>query len=166
MSPTNKSNKSSQPTVMIPADAIFPFWYRLVLTTIEPLCTILGCVQLLSSAAGKSQYISVFTRNGVAFAPDTSFLYTQLTGAWLVFVFNGAVMLRVFNDARVWRAYCMGMLLSDIAYAHSTAQAVGGWAVWLRLNQWEGSDWLLFVASAPFLIVRALVVLGVGVREL
>ena len=59
----------------------------------------------------------------------------------------------------------MGMLVSDVFYVWSLAQAVGGWAVWVRLGEWEGAEWVAMVGTVPFVVVRVCIVLGVGVRE-
>jgi hypothetical protein len=92
-------------------------------------------------------------------------LYTELGGAWLYFAFVEAVVLRQFDDLRLWRLLCAAMLLSDVAYCHSVAQAVGGWGPWLVLSDWTVADHAVFWSTAPFALVRVLVVLGVGVRN-
>ena len=66
------------------------------------------------------------TRALGTFRADTRFLYTELAGAWLYFAFVEVIVLRLFDDLRLWRLLCLGMLLSDVPYFYSTAQAVGG----------------------------------------
>ncbi|KAK2066633.1 hypothetical protein P8C59_000432 [Phyllachora maydis] len=158
---------ANKATTTTSARAALPGWYRLVLTTVEPLSTLLGSLHVLRSTAGQAQYLAMFTRGAVVHqAGDTAFLHTQLAGAWLSMAFHGAVTLRAAaaDDLRVWRLYCAAMLLSDALFAHSTAQAVGGWAIWLRAWEWGAGDWVLFWGSWPFAAVRVLVLLGFGVR--
>jgi hypothetical protein len=149
------------PSSSVPAS--FPFAYRLILTTVEPLFATLGALLAFRNPAG---YLATMTRGAARFAPDSAFLYTELGGAWLYFAFAEAVVLRVYrDDARLWRLLCAGMLLSDAAYCHSAAQAVGGWATWARLADWTKEDWIVFWTTAPMLATRVLVVLGIGVRR-
>lgn len=108
-------------------------------------------------------YLTTMTRHQVAFASDTRFLYTELGGAWLYFAFVEAVVFRMFDDLRLWRILCAGMLLSDFAYCHSAAQAVGGWGPWCTLSEWTVEDWTVLVTTAPMVLSRILIVLGVGI---
>jgi hypothetical protein len=144
------------------AAASVPFIYRLVLTTIEPFFAASGA---LLAFRNPSSYLSTMTRNSASFVPNTTFLYTELGGAWLYFTFVEAVVLRRFDDLRLWKYLCLGMLLSDAAYCYSAAQAVGGWNEWASLGNWTSEDWLVFVTTAPMVLVRILIVLGVGVRK-
>ncbi|KAG5929168.1 hypothetical protein E4U42_006896 [Claviceps africana] len=143
----------------VPASTTIPFPYRLILTTIEPLLALGGVLLVLASPA---TYLASMTRHRVSFVPDSAFLYTSLGGSWLYFAFVEAVVLRCFDDQRLWRLLCAGMLLSDGAFCHSVAQAVGGWAVWVRIGEWTMEDHLAFWTTAPMVAVRLLVVLGIG----
>ncbi|KAK2031337.1 hypothetical protein LX32DRAFT_637324 [Colletotrichum zoysiae] len=145
---------------VVKASAAVPGIYQLILT-IEPIFAILGSVMVLHTP---HQYLAGMTRNEIPYAPNTQFLYTQLGGAWLYFAFIEGVVLRLFDDLNLWRVICAGMLLSDAAYFHSTAQAVGGWDVWLDRSAWTVEDYAVFCTTAPMLIVRCLIVLGIGIR--
>lgn len=93
------------------------------------------------------------------------FIFTELSGAWLMFAFYEAVVLRALDDVRIWRLLCAGMLLSDVLYAHSCAEALGGWSEWVKVGNWRSEDWAVLVGTAPFLVVRILVVLGLGFKS-
>lgn len=149
-------------TTTLSATASLPAIYRHTLTTIEPLFALNGVILAFFTP---QTYLSTMTRDAVTMASDTKFLYTELGGAWLHFAFVEAVVLRQFDDLRLWRLLCMAMLLSDIAYCHSVAQAVGGWGEWAALGNWTAADHAVFWSTAPCALVRVLVVLGVGVRE-
>lgn len=144
------------------ASASLPSIYRLMLTTIEPLFSLNGA---LLTFFNPQSYLSTMTRDTGLITPDTRFLYTELGGAWLYFAFVEAVVLRQFDDLRLWRLLCLAMLLSDVAYCHSVAQAVGGWGNWVVLSEWTAADHAVFWSTAPCALVRVLVMLGVGVRE-
>lgn len=152
---------SSTETNVIPASATLPLVYRLSLTTIEPLFAVNGALLVFRNPG---TYLSMMTRDVVLFTAPSTFLYTTTGGAWLYFAFVEAVVMRLFDDLRLWRVLCAGMLLSDAAYCHAIAQAVGGWAVYMDVLSWTRDDHAVFWATAPLVLVRILVVLGVGVK--
>lgn len=144
---------------------VIPWPYRLILTTVEPLFALAGAALVLRSPAG---YLATMTRDAVHYptegGPLSAFLYTQLGGGWLYFAFVEAVVLRLYpTDTRLWWLLCVGMLLSDTAYAHGCAQAVGGWAAWVDVAQWTRDDWTVFWTTAPMITARVCFVLGIGV---
>ncbi|CAK7232249.1 hypothetical protein SCUCBS95973_008197 [Sporothrix curviconia] len=139
--------------------------YRLIFNTIEPICAGVGGLFIFYDPGS---YLVTMTRHAAQYpanaGPVAAFLYTQLGGGWLYFAFVEAVILRIYaTDMRLWRLLCMGMLLSDAAYAHGCAQAVGSWANWADLSAWTVEDWTVFWTTAPMLAARICFVLGVGV---
>ena len=156
MAPTAKQ------THAISATASLPALYRHTLTTIEPLFALNGAVLAFFTP---QTYLSTMTRDSALLTPNTTFLYTEIGGAWLYFAFVEAVVLRQFDDLRLWRMLCWAMLLSDAAYCVSVAQALGGWGAWMALSDWTVSDHAVFWSTVPVALVRLLVVLGVGVTE-
>lgn len=144
------------------AKASVPYIYRLILLTIEPFFALMGSALVL---VDPSTYVGSITRHSVAFAPNTTFLYTALSGSWLYFAFVEAVVLRLFDDLALWRVLCAGMLLSDFAFCHSTAQAVGGWGAYMKIGDWTPEDYVAFASTAPMVLTRILLVLGVGLKR-
>lgn len=144
------------------AKAALPFIYRLIILTIEPAFAVMGSLLVLRNPA---MYAGSVTRHSVTFTPDTAFLYTGLGGAWLYFAFVEAVVLRLFDDLSLWRFLCFGMLFSDFLFLHSMAQAVGGWAVYSDLAAWTAEDWAGMAGTAPMVLTRILIVLGIGFRS-
>ena len=106
----------------VKATASIPYPYRLTLTTLEPLLAFGGVLQTL---AAPESYLSTMTRDTVPYDPRTHFLYTQLAGSWLLFVFFLIFALRRFDDLVVWRWVCVAGLLQDALFAWSVAEAVG-----------------------------------------
>ena len=160
MAPPYTSNVGR--TAPVSATASIPYIYRLVLTTIEPFFAVGGAILVFRKPG---DYLSTMSRSSATFIPSTTFLYTELGGAWLYFTFVEAVVLRRFDDLNLWKYLCLGMLLSDAAYCHSAAQAVGGWKAWASLADWTAEDYLVFVTTAPMVLVRILIILGVGVKK-
>ncbi|RSL56825.1 hypothetical protein CEP53_006660, partial [Fusarium sp. AF-6] len=103
------------------------------------------------------------TRGSIPFAQSNAFIYTQIGGSWLYFAFIEGVVMRMFDDLALWRVLCTGMLLSDIWYCAGTVQGVGGLANWTNLAAWTDDDWITMVSTLPMVIVRVLIVLGIGV---
>ncbi|WQF85860.1 hypothetical protein CDEST_10874 [Colletotrichum destructivum] len=144
----------------VSASAAVPGIYQFIFITLEPIFALLGAVMVLHAP---HQYLAGMTRNSMPYAASTRFLYTQLGGGWLFFAFTEGVVLRLFDDLNLWRVVCAGMLLSDAAYCHGTAQAVGGWEVWLDRSTWTVEDYTVFFTTAPMVLVRILIVLGIGI---
>ncbi|GJD00543.1 NADP-dependent alcohol dehydrogenase-like protein [Colletotrichum higginsianum] len=144
----------------VSASAAVPGIYQFIFITLEPIFALLGAVMVLHAP---HQYLAGMTRNAMPYAASTRFLYTQLGGGWLFFAFTEGVVLRLFDDLNLWRVVCAGMLLSDAAYCHGTAQAVGGWEVWLDRSTWTVEDYTVFFTTAPMVLVRILIVLGIGI---
>lgn len=151
----------TNPQGTISASAVVPGIYQIIFMTIEPIFAVLGAVMAIHTP---NQYLAGVTRNAQPFVPSTQFLFTQLGGGWLFFAFTEGVVLRLFDDLNLWRVVCAGMLLSDAAFCHGTAQAVGGWEVWLDRSTWTVEDYAIFFSTAPMVIVRILIVLGIGIR--
>ena len=145
------------------ASSVIPYVCRFLLLNVEPLFAANGAILLLLKP---ETYISTMTR-GMAKSIDSSinFLNTELAGGWLHFAFTEAIVLRLVDDVRTWRLLCMGMLLSDIAYCHSCAEAVGGWSAWLVVSDWTVEDWVVAITTWPFLMVRFAIVLGIGLKD-
>ncbi|EPE08128.1 hypothetical protein F503_00911 [Ophiostoma piceae UAMH 11346] len=141
----------------------FPLAYRLILTTFEPLFALAGALLVFRDPAA---YLGTMTQERITSVDaSTRFIYTQLGGGWLYFAFVEAVVLRMYpNDRRLWQLLCVGMLLSDTAYAQGCAQAFGGWAAWADVTQWTRDDWTVFWTTAPMLLARVCFVLGVGLN--
>ena len=162
-------NHDSIPTIIMPVTAAtkkaseaIPYLLRFPLLWLEPLFSLNGSILTYMSA---STYTKTMTRGALPIIqPNSQFIYTELAGGWLYFAFTEAVVLRLVDDVRVWRLLCIGMILSDIAYTHSCAEALGGWSEFLILSKWTAEDWAVALATWPFLFARIAIVLGIGER--
>ncbi|KAM0417025.1 hypothetical protein ACHAPT_012991 [Fusarium lateritium] len=139
-----------------------PFIYRFLLLGIEPFLVTAGAIMVSVKPAA---YADAMTRGSIPFAQGNAFIYTQIGGSWLYFAFIEGVVMRMFDDLALWRVLCTGMLLSDIWYCAGTVQGVGGLANWANLAAWTDDDWITMVSTLPMVIVRVLIVLGIGVKR-
>lgn len=146
----------------VTATSAIPYLYRFLLLNVEPAFAFNGAVLVHINPL---KYVAAMTRNSIQdLDSSTQFIYTELAGAWLYFAFTEAVVLRLVDHLSVWRLLCMGMLLSDLGYCHSCAQAVGGWSVWLQITSWTPEDWIVTLTTWPFVLTRLAIVLGIGLR--
>ena len=169
-----------------------PLLYRLTLLYIEPICALNGAYLLLrspsrflnavspnhplpSSSSSSSSNVSSFSSSASTLPSDDGTadplasvrILTDMLGIMqLVFAFNLAVVLRVARrDARLWRCMCAGMLLSDALHILASVREYGGWRSSADVSAWRVNDWLNFGILWAMGLVRAGVVLGVGMRS-
>ncbi|PWN87186.1 hypothetical protein FA10DRAFT_269787 [Acaromyces ingoldii] len=150
---------------MTQTQAPIPIVYRLCINTIEPLLAFGGAVQTLFWPADFLAIMAHRPQTGDTPVYDvrTHFLYTSLTGAWLLFAYLEAVVLRLYpNDVQLWKRLIVPMLLSDVLFCHSTALAVGGYGELLSVAHYTSADWLVCVTTWPLVLARVAFVLGVG----
>lgn len=142
-----------------------PSVYRLCINNVEPLLAFGGAMQTLFWPA---DYLATMahrpqTGDTPAYDARTHFLYTSLTGAWILFAYLEAVFLRLYpNDVQLWKRLIVPMLLSDLLFGHSTALAVGGYRELLSFTHYTAADWLVCLATWPLVLVRVAFVLGIG----
>ena len=147
----------------VKASSVIPDLYRIPLLYLEPFFAFNGAMLALFIP---ENYVTNLTRGAVtSLDSSTNFIYTELAGAWLYFAFTEAVVLRLVDRVSVWRLLCLGMLLSDILYCHSCAQAVGGWNEWLIILNWTREDWTVTITTWPFVLSRLAIVLGIGFKN-
>jgi len=141
------------------ATTSIPLLPRLTLTLVEPLMSLNGALICLRNPQRLiSDYL---TRGAVSYAPETQTLYTQLAGFWLFFAFIEVFVLRSFDDLRLWKRICIGMLFSDAVYFWAAAQAVGGWNEFLKVGVWSADEWTVTLGALLPVSMRLFIVLGV-----
>ncbi|KAK4611736.1 hypothetical protein CLAFUW4_12741 [Fulvia fulva] len=146
----------------VKATTAVPALYRILLTIFEPLAAFGGIILILTDPG---YYLSGMTRENLTSYPaEYNFLLWQIAGGWTFIVFTESTTLRFVDDLRVWKFLCMGILLCDALYTHSTAMAVGGWSEWLTFGKWTGQDLIAAVMTWPFVLTRVAIVLGIGLR--
>lgn len=79
-----------------------------------------------------------------------------------MFAFNESVILWLYDDLKLWKLMCWGMLISDLVYHVSAVQAVGGWERFLGVGGWNLFDWAVAVSAAGPAAVRVWICLFAG----
>lgn len=145
--------------MVVKASTSVPSLLRFFLLYLEPIFALGGVILALTKPG---DYLSTMSREAITtIQPSSHFVYTQLAGGWLHFAFTEAVVLRYVDDLRVWKLLCVGMLLSDFVYVHSTAEAVGGWAEYAKLGNFTVQDWVVTATTLPFVLTRIGIAAGV-----
>lgn len=144
----------------IKATDTIPFLIRFVFTVWEPLTAVNG---FYLSIANPAELASTYlTRGTLQYTIESQPVYTQLGGLWLLFAWNGAVVLTLCDDLRLWKLLLAGMLLGDITFYQGCAEAAGGWGELLKPEFWI---WDGFTASVvgPWLptILRLWIIFGI-----
>ncbi|MCJ1442717.1 MAG: hypothetical protein MMC23_003214 [Stictis urceolatum] len=145
---------------MYSARASLPPVFYHTITLIEPLLAFGGALQNLLKPEDYLHALTTLT----TYDQYTRFLYTQLAGAWLVFAFNEAIVMRFNDDLGFWRLMCLGMLLSDVPYCWSTVEAAGGWSEFVKVGGWRAYEWMVFLTTMGPVGVRACVAAGIGLK--
>lgn len=159
--PTSIMAQSTTPAAK--ASTSIPYILRFPLLWLEPFFALNGAILTLVKP---EMYTSTMTRGALqTLHPASQFIYTELAGGWLHFAFTEGVVLRLVDDVRVWKLLCVGMLLSDMAYCHSCAEAVGGWAEYSVVSRWTMEDWVVTITTWPFVLARIAIVLGIGEKS-
>ncbi|KAF7557837.1 hypothetical protein G7Z17_g355 [Cylindrodendrum hubeiense] len=136
-----------------------PFAYRALFLYFEPFSALGGSALLhffpslfLNTMSLTAQY-----------APDNQVIYDQLAATYVLFAFNEAVVLRLTNDIRVWRAILMGILLCDAIHLYGSWSALGS-AVFWDPRAWRPEDWVNLGALWGQGFVRLAFLAGFGIQ--
>lgn len=106
------------PTSSVPS---IPLVYRLLLLYLEPLAAFNGAIL---SHFQPTLYLRTMSPRAV-YAPSSQVVFDQLAATYFLFAFNEAVVLRVANDLRVWKAMVLGILICDIIHLYGSWLALG-----------------------------------------
>jgi hypothetical protein len=152
----------TKPAPSAPAASPIPIFYRLVFLYIEPVSTLLGAIH---AHYLQSKYLSL--THAASFPSviplGTSIVLSQLANLYLLLCINEALVLRVTNDPKVWRAFILGLLIADLGHLYSV-RLVGSW-VYYEFWNWNAIDW----GNVPFVywlaVVRCFFLAGVGFKR-
>lgn len=177
----------------ISAKTAVPFVYRLILLTIEPFFAVMGSILVFRDpatyAGSTTRHLVSFTPDTkfLYTALGGSWLFFAFVEAvilrffdeyvnlenWLQYLdrlklpgssFSVRMLIFKLHSLSLWRVLCLGMLLSDIPFMFSMAQGVGGWDHFFNLAEWTVEDWVATASTAPMVLTRIFIVLGIGLR--
>ena len=153
-----------------------PLPYRILLLWFEPLAALNGAYL---SHFDPAYFLNVMTPQAYnpsfsplsrpspsdpkqsIYDPRTQIIYTLLASTYVLFAFNEAVVLRITDDIRVWKALVLGILLCDAGHLWAAWKVLGdGGVAGLR---WE--DWVNLVMILGPGALRVALCLGVGIKE-
>lgn len=137
-----------------------PWIYRAVFLYFEPVAAFFGACLLhfrptmfLNTMAPVAKY-----------AADNQVIYDQLAATYTLFALNEAIVLRVTNDLRVWKAILGGILICDAIHLYGSWAALGGAVFWDPRN-WRAEDWANLGSLWAQSAVRAAFVAGFGLKQ-
>ncbi|KAL8392500.1 hypothetical protein RB595_002622 [Gaeumannomyces hyphopodioides] len=134
-----------------------PIFYRVMLRWVDPALAAAG---VLLAVADPARYLHTMTPR-VAYRASLQVLLDQLAGTYAMLAFNGAVVLRVADDVRVWDALELGILMCDLLHVWATARALG-LGVFLSPAAWRFEDWVNVLTLAGLALTRASFLLRLG----
>jgi hypothetical protein len=88
-------------------------------------------------------------------------IFDNLAATYVLFAFNEAVVLRVTDDIRVWKAVIAGILCCDLVHLYASHNALGKDVFW-NPQLWRQDDWVNDGTLYLGMVIRSLFLLGVG----
>ncbi|KAF2196419.1 hypothetical protein GQ43DRAFT_383348 [Delitschia confertaspora ATCC 74209] len=128
--------------------AHIPILYRLLFTYIEPLSALSGA---LLCHFNPTYFLRTMSATAI-YAPSHQVIFDQLAATYILFAFNEAVLLRMTNDLKMWKALVMGILLCDVVHLYGSWEVMG--AAFFRPAEWRGEDWMNLLMLYVPVVVR------------
>lgn len=120
-----------------------PFIYRFLFLYFEPAGALIGSLLLHFHPQPFLTTMAPTLKE----TPSHQVVYDMLAATYVLFAFNEAVILRLTDDLRIWKALLCGILLCDAIHLYGSWTALGSDMFWNPLNwRWEdavnlGSLW-------------------------
>ncbi|KAL7917467.1 hypothetical protein ACQKWADRAFT_306775 [Trichoderma austrokoningii] len=137
-----------------------PFAYRALFLFFEPFAALFGALLLHFRPEMFLNTMSPIAK----YAADNQVIYDQLSATYTLFAFNGAVILRVTKDLRVWKALLAGILVCDAIHLYGSWAALGG-AVFWDVRSWRAEDWANLGSLWGQAAFRVAFLAGIGLKE-
>lgn len=123
-----------------------PLPYLVILLWLEPVVVFSGS---LACYFRPTEFLQTFT--DARYAPSNQVIYDVLGANYVLFAWNEAVVLRFCKDLRVWKAFVLGVLVSDILHLYAS-WAVIGTEAFFNPMKWRSGEWItyttLYVSAA------------------
>lgn len=139
---------------------VIPFPYRLFLLYIEPLAAFVGAIL---AHFHPTRFLSTMSATAT-YHPSNQIIYDQLAATYVLFAFNEAVVLRVTDSIKVWKALLLGILICDVIHLYGTSIALGS-DVMLNPALWRWEDAVNISMLVGPIIMRLAFLLGVGLNN-
>lgn len=117
-----------------------PLWYKLFCLYIEPVSTIVGFYYAWFQPQIYLELTDAKSAPGILGLPvATHVVLRQLGNLYLAFTLNEAIVLRVTNDVKVWRALLFGLLIADFGHLYSCYPM--GLSYYYDVANWNSIAW-------------------------
>ncbi|KAF2112391.1 hypothetical protein BDV96DRAFT_497782 [Lophiotrema nucula] len=136
--------------------ADIPFIYHFLLTWFEPFAALNGAFLCVF---WPSMFLYTFTT--VKYRPDHQIMFDQLAATYIFFAFIEAVVLRITNELKVWKAIVFGILLCDVVHLYG-AWGIMGTESFLNPSTWRPEEWINFSLLYGPGLLRICLLLEVG----
>ncbi|KAI9745226.1 MAG: hypothetical protein M1818_001504 [Claussenomyces sp. TS43310] len=135
--------------------------YRLYFLYFEPIMTLSGAYLCLFSPLdflARATPLDVTT-----VTPLTHLLLTQIACLYIFHGFTEAIILRLSNDARVWRTLAAGIAIADLGHLYSLYAAAP--RAFVNVPGWTRDEWINYGILTLGLALRIGMLLGVGIGK-
>ncbi|KAF2644374.1 hypothetical protein P280DRAFT_467008 [Massarina eburnea CBS 473.64] len=135
--------------------------YRVWLLYLEPVFALNGAALCVFAPA---LFLNTFSPH-LTYAPSNQIIYDQLAATYALFAFNQAIVLRVAQDIRVWKAILGGILMCD------TVHLWAGWKVMVQEGNtwpmgWRAEDWVAVLLLVLPGAMRVAFLMDVGIGKM
>ena len=134
--------------------------YRLLFLYFEPFMAFTGAIICLFNP---TLFLNGMSPTAV-YAPSNQVIFDQLAGTYTLFAFNEAVVLRVTNDIRVWKAILVGILICDMIHLYASYTALGATVFW-DPRLWRLEDTINLGTLWGQSVVRIAFLLNIGLDK-
>ncbi|TLS29221.1 hypothetical protein PpBr36_01696 [Pyricularia pennisetigena] len=138
-----------------------PTLYRIMLSWVEPAFCASGTVL---ATFDPTRYIDTMTTNFAYDPPVHRILLDQIGAVYLLMAFNSAVVLRVTDDLRVWKAVMGGIWVSDMLHIWATVKELGVDVI-LNPLSWRAVDWINLGILVGMMLLRIAFIFEVGFEK-
>jgi len=137
-----------------------PLAYSALFLYFEPLAAIFGAI---TSHFSPELFLNTMSPTAV-YAPSNQVVFDQVAATYTLFAFNEAVVLRVTDDIRVWKAILLGILLCDVIHLYASYIALGP-AVFWDPRLWRPEDMVNLGMLWGQGVIRIAFLLDVGLAK-
>ncbi|GAD96690.1 hypothetical protein SMAC_06673 [Paecilomyces variotii No. 5] len=124
---------------MAPHGQRIPIFYRIFLLYVEPFFSLMGAFYAGERPRAYLQLTDLRSAPLMGIPVGTEVVLRQLANLYLLFALNEAIVLRVTDDVRVWRALLVGLLIADFGHLYSLLPL--GLDVYWKVHHWTEMDW-------------------------
>ena len=144
--------------------ANIPLLYQIFLLWVEPVAVLAGAYYAWLKPSTYLEYTHAQSAPGLLGLPvATHVVLRQLGNLYVAFAINEALVLRVTNDLKVWRALLLGLLIADFGHLYSCFPL--GLKMYYDVGNWNAMAYGNYFFVYCGATTRICFLLGVGMGE-